>query len=423
MGGTRLDGSVDPQSVVTPQDGGSPASVTVPGFVATLAVAMGIGPLLIYGLSAAGPLVIADLGLTRAQFGSFATVAFAAAAISSGVFARFVDVHSERRTMSALFVGSAVALALAALAGSYWALIVAVVFSGCVQSLSNPVTNRLVSSYATAATRGILMGLKQSGVQMAQVAAGLAVPALALLVGWRGGLGIATVFAAAGLLLTWRYIPRRPVRGGAGRVPASARSIPPAVWWLTAYALLTGAALQASNVYLPLYAFEEVGLPVGQAGLTAAVVGAVGLVARIFWGRTANLLHSPHLPLLVLAIMAAGAVACIECADRVDATWLLWIGAAIFGATGIAANVVLMVAVLRVSPPEVIGRSSAVLAIGLYVGFAAGPVCFGAVVDATHQYQVGWTAVLSTYLAAVLLVLVGRNGIRPASGTQATPIN
>jgi predicted MFS family arabinose efflux permease len=378
------------------------------GFVATLAVSMGIGPLLLYALTATGPLVIADLGLSRAQFGSFATVAFLAAAVSSGVLGRLVDLYSERTTMAVLYVGSAAALLLASVARSYLGVLLAVVVSGCVQALSNPVTNRLVSRYAAPQGRGLLMGVKQSGVQMAQLAAGVALPTLALVAGWRGAVGATSVIAGVGLLFAWRFVPHLPTRAADSAGPNPAVAVPRAVWWLTSYALLTGAALQASNVYLPLYGYEELHLSVATAGLTAAVVGGVGLVARIGWGQLADRLTSPRTPLLLLALAAGLGAMFIYLAGELSAVWLLWTGAVVFGATGIASNVVLMIAVLRLSPAQLIGRASGLLAIGLYLGFALGPITFGAVVDATGSYQVGWAGVAATYAAAAVLVLAGR---------------
>jgi hypothetical protein len=84
---------------------------------------------------------------------------------------------------------------------------------------------------------------------------------------------------------------------------------------------------------------------------------------------------------------------------------LLWVGAGLFGASGIAANVVLMVNVVRAVPVAVVGRATGVLALGLYAGFTLGPISFGALVDATDSYDVGWAAVTGTYLLTICVAL------------------
>ncbi|MFC7511967.1 hypothetical protein ACFQV4_23155 [Streptomyces thermocarboxydus] len=100
------------------------------------------------------------------------------------------------------------------------------------------------------------MGVKQSGVQMSQFGAGLLLPSVALWWGWRGAALAAAVVAVAGLVMVRGAVPAvppSPSRGTGHRLAA----LPAGVWWLTGYALASGAAIQATNVYLPLYAFER----------------------------------------------------------------------------------------------------------------------------------------------------------------------
>jgi predicted MFS family arabinose efflux permease len=394
------------------------ASARRPGFVVTLATCMGIGPLLVYGLSALSPLVVSDLGLSRTQFGTFAASAFAVAALTSAVVGRFVDRRSARTTLTMLFVGAGLALVVAAVARSYAMIVLAVAISGAAQALSNPVTNRLVSTYASPGARGLLMGIKQAGVQMAQLTAALALPTLAVLLGWRGALAAASSIAAVALLVSWRSVPGTDVATARTKPASTSDPLPTAVWWMAAHALLTGAALQAVNVYLPLYGYQELELPVPTAALTAALVGGVGVVARICWGRAADSGRSARIPLVVLGLVAALGTASVLAADVLSHVTLLWVGAALFGASGIAANVVLMVGVVRAVPLVVVGRATGALAIGLYLGFALGPVAFGALVDATDSYDIGWAAVTAVYVLSsclVLLTRLGGDGAKPSS--------
>lgn len=394
------------------------------GFGFTLALAMGVGPLALYTLNATSPLVTADLGLSRAEFGIFAMVAFLAAATASPLVGRCADLFSSRVVLVVLFAGSALALVGAAVAQSFGWLLLAVALCGAVQALSNPVTNQLVVAHVPAGRRGPLMGIKQAGVQMSQFTAGLVLPTVAVLLGWRGAAAVAATVAILGLLLVRGTVPN-DAPATVARHGRRLADMPAAVWWLTGYALLTGAALQATNVYLPLYSFERLHLSVRVAGLTAAVVGSVGLVSRIGWGRGADRMRDPHSPLFLLATAGGLGVAAVLAAEHLHQPGLMWAGAVVFGASGLAANVVVMIALVHVSPVQVIGTASGILAVGLYLGFALGPISFGLVVDGVGSYADGWLAVVATYAVAAALALVWRaqraNG-RARGANARTPV-
>lgn len=389
------------------------------GLGVTLALGMGIPPLVIYALSALSPLIVADLGLSRAQFGSFASFSFAVAAPFSAAGGRAADRLGGRRVLLVLFTAATGALLAAAAAPSYAWLLVAVAVSGFAQSLSNPVTNQLISAHVPAGRQGLLVGVKQSGVQLSQFAAGLTLPAVAVAVGWREAIAATSGIALASLLVTWRYVPAGAALSAGRRAGAGLRDLPEVVWWLAAYALLMGLSLQATNVYLPLYGFERLGLGVTTAGLTAAVAGAVGVVARIAWGRLTEGVTAPYVSLASMAAAAGVAVTLLLCADLADAPGLVWVGAVVHGLTALAANAVVMVVLLERVDRAVAGIATGVLAIGLYAGFAAGPITFGAVVDATGSYVVGWSTAVLAYAAAALLMLAWRRRTRSEQAVGA----
>jgi sugar phosphate permease len=123
--------------------------------------------------------------------------------------------------------------------------------------------------------------------------------------------------------------------------------------------------------------------------------------------------RDPHRPLLALAVASALAVTCLLGAEQLAQPALLWLGAALFGASAIAANVVVMLVAVRLSPYAVVGTATGIVAVGLYLGFALGPVGFGLVVDRTGSYTVGWLAVLTVFAVAAGLVLVWRSQVAP----------
>lgn len=379
-------------------------------FAISLALAMGVGPMALYALTALSPIITVELGLGRTGFGSLATMAFAIAAGCSTFGGRFIDRAGPRVVLLALFAGSGAALLLVAAAPNYSWLLVAVSLSGAAQSLSNPITNRLIATRLLPGQRGLAMGIKQSGVQLMQFVAGATLPAAALMLGWRRALGLTAILAVIGLAFanaTVRRVPRtdRTVPSVAAKEP-----LPTVVWWLTAYLLLVGAGLQATNVYVPLYSFEALGLSSTAAGATAAVMGGVGLAARFGYGRIAERLQQPRGFLFVLAALAGiGTFILMIPALRVPS--LVWVGAAIHGLTALASNVVAMMAVVMLVPTRQVGAASGVMAMGMYIGFGLGPVVFGMLTDSTGQYLAGWMFVLALYgLATLVTFLWTRRG-------------
>ena len=68
------------------------------------------------------------------------------------------------------------------------------------------------------------------------------------------------------MALTQRYVPAAPGRAAAAVTRKAAEPLPYDVWVLLLYGLVAGAALQATNVYLPLFAFEQVSFSAATAG-------------------------------------------------------------------------------------------------------------------------------------------------------------
>lgn len=386
------------------------------GLLPLLTAAMAIGPLLTYGLSATSALVIDSLGITAVQFGMLATLSFLMAAALSLTLGRFSDRFPARALLVTIFAGAALSFVVAALSTNYLWLLAAMALSGAAQALSNPVTNRMISDHAPSAKRSPWIGVKQSGVQASQLAAGVGCPTRALAWGWRGPLWVGAAVAGISAVAAWHFAPSR----GRSQRPASApefaepssgraehRALPPAVWLFAAYALFSGAALQATNVYLPLFAHDEMGLNLTVAGLTAAIAGLIGVTARIGWGRA---LAGNAGPFILLSILAAGstlgALALLG-ADLVGWLPLLWLGVGVHGATALAANVVLMAGALRVVRTSTVGRASSAIAVGMYLGFAGGPALMGLMTDYTGGFTTGWTAAVALYAVCVALGLWG----------------
>ncbi|TSD65498.1 MFS transporter [Aeromicrobium piscarium] len=368
---------------------------------AYLALVMAVGPLLHYSVSALGPLIVESLGLTATQFGSLWLFTFGAASVCTITAGVVADILNERVVLIGIFVLAFAAVMIGGVAGSYGWLLVALSISGAVQSLSNPVSNRLVAAQVERSGQGVVLGTKQSGVQGAQLFAGLVLPSVAVIVGWRYAIIGSGLIVAAGLLPTLRLVPLS-MPDSSRHDPLSPGQVPAAVWWLSGYAFLLGIVVQATNVYLPLYLYEELEASVTRAGLVAAVLGGFGVLARLLWGGLAGRVTDLRRLLSGLAVVALVAVAAVFAAHRCGEP-LVWVGASMFSFSALAANAIIMLAVVRVVPSGSVGRGTGRVSLGLFLGFMVGPLLAGIVVD-RWGFLSAWAAVAG--VAALMIALV-----------------
>lgn len=355
---------------------------TAPGrSLVAATTAMSVGSFALYCVSALAPALIDALDISRTQLGSVASLTFAVAALASRAAGGIVDRHGTGFAMRGIFLSGAISLAVMGAAPSYVVLLGGALFGGMSQALSNPTTNELVVRAMPPKRHGFAVGVKQSGVALGQFVAGVTLPRLAVLTSWRSALVGCALVVAFGSLVTSRSAPTRPAgrpieRGAGGHgVPIQAR----------ACALCAGVALQATLVYVPLFAFEVHGLGIVEAGWLGACLSLVGVVSRAAMGHLAGKIGSP--PSLLLVVCTGMTAAMLLFALSVSTgLGIAWMATLLFASTGMASTAVLM-ASLVASRSRVLGAASGVLMRWVFVGFFAGPLLVGALIDAR-----GWFA-------------------------------
>jgi hypothetical protein len=146
---------------------------------------------------------------------------------------------------------------------------------------------------------------------------------------------------------------------------------------------------------------EELGFSRGTAGLAAALMGFAGIGARIGWGRRHDRTGGPVIR--ALGVLAAGSIAATAALwTAAFRSGLVWVGAALFGATAVAWNALGMLAIVRDVELSLAGRASGRVLLGFYVGVLVGPVSFGWLVDHVG-YPAGWAAVTAGFVLATAL--------------------
>jgi len=381
--------------------------------VLVLTMTVGIG--MQFAIPVLGPLVMPALGLSRAELGSVTTLFFLVGAAFSTSAGRWTDRVGGRRSLLATHLAVGVAFALAAQARSLALLLVAGAVAGIGAALSNPATNRIILAGFAPGARGAIVGLKQSGVQLGGLAAGVALPPLALLLGWQRALLSWTVLAVATAAMIALVVPSTLDPRSDERRATAKGSGGPTIAVLCTFAALMGFGVSSVNTYLPIYAVEVVGTSVTTAGLVVSVLAVLGIASRLGWGWRADRIARP---IRVLPILSGGALVgtgLLVLAAEVGTT-ALWIGAGVLGATALGWNGVAMLVAMNAVPPERAGWASGRVILFFYVGLVISPIPFGLLADRLGTYVVGWLFVGLAFVGATLATTVG-----PAARSERAP--
>ncbi|WP_412078900.1 MFS transporter [Streptomyces xanthophaeus] len=383
---------------------------------ALLTCAMAFSMLQLFLLGALGPRLVDGIGISPAVLGLTTTIGFGTAAVLSPAGGRIVDRIGPRRSLVALLLVSAAALALIGAAPGAGLLLGAVALGGIPQALANPTTNKAVLAAVSPARRGAVTGLKQSGVQLGAFVAGLPLAALAAGIGWRGA--VWTASGAALLAGGWalRGLPAdSPPPATPARTPFVPRGM---VAWLAVFSLFLGAGIASVNTYLALYGVQRLGMGPTQAAALVAVLGVAGIGGRVAWSKAARPGRAELLPgwLAVGALCAAALLAAALLASP-----LVWAGAVAVGVFAVSGNAVSMVLVMQRAAPGRAGQDSALVAAGFFAGFAVGPPLFGLFAQ-SGRYGSGWVLVAAEFAvaAAVAFLWCVRDRRDPRDGSGRT---
>lgn len=379
---------------------------------------MAAGPVLNYGVTAASAEVVERMQISAAQLGLLASLVFGCAAVVSSPLGHLADRLGLRWQVVVICGSSIVALVVGGLAPNYPTLVVAALVTSVPLAICNPTTNRILAQQVPTHQRTSWIGVKQSGVQAAQLFAGLFFPAMTLWLGWTGAALVAALLVV-GLLVQALLVVRPvvPTGGEAGSASApgptsASRRRPAAVWYLTGIAFTVGIGIQATNVYLPLFAVDALGQSLVIGGLAATVTGVIGVMSRIAWGRQIHRGVRPTTLLIAIAIGALFSALALLAADEWHLVGLFWLGAVLLGGTALGANVVINATVMRVVPPGQLGKASGINSAGMYAGFAVGPIAMGLLRDATGDFQAGWLMAAAAYAAAMVVAWQLRRQMR-----------
>lgn len=347
-----------------------------------------------------------DIGFSAGGLGLAVGAFFVVSAAGSGVLGRLVETLGWRKGMRIAGAASTASLLGIATAWSWPALVAFMAVGGIGNAIGQPAANMSLAQVVHQRRHGLVFGVKQSAIPMATLLGGLAVPVLALTVGWRW----AYVLTAAAALAAMCTIPSSPAvptppcgarpRPSRSAVADAIPSLPP----LVVVSLAGGLAAMVGNslgAFLVSSAVDG-GVAEAAAGAMLALGSVVGLSMRVFLGWFAD--RSALRPLWVMAaLLVIGGIGCLLLTG--ENVRVLGVGTALGFGAGWAWPGLFNLAVVR-SHLEAPAQATGITQTGVYLGAATGPILFGVVVQRAG-YGSAWAVTAVVALLAAGLTLLG----------------
>jgi MFS family permease len=334
-----------------------------------------------------------DLEFGTAGLGLAVSVCFAVSALAATPLGHVVAAIGSRAGLK-LAAGMALAalVLMTFVADRWWHVAVALALCGLANTTAQVATNVVLAGDVPESRQGIAFGAKQAAIPIASLAAGLALPVVGLLAGWRAA------FAGAGAIVIAALLFQPRVSGGRGSRERRSGRPTPLLLSLALVGLFAGSAANA----IPTFAVDSAvahGFGEGAAGLLLAVGSLAAVIVRVGAGWVADRRGSIGFSEL-LWLTGAGtlALAALALAGESQAFYVLAM-LAVF-ATGWGWPGLIHYATVR-SHRETSAAASGFVLSWIYVGNVVGPAIVGFVAE-HRSYAEAWA-----YAAAVLAVAAG----------------
>ena len=336
---------------------------------------------------------------TSTQLGETIASFFISAAICSIFLARFVEKIGPVKIMKiGISISASTMLLVSFWANSFYELTICLMLGGIANGIIQPAANSFLSQSVPSSRQGLAFGIKQSAIPSATLFAGLALPLIALTIGWRWVYLLGVFIALASLWLVSRIgsISTKTYSLSKGKI-----HLRPLLILTIAMTLGSSAANALGTFAVPYGVFEH--FNAGQSGLIAALGSVGALFSRLFIGNLADKLKQGHLNIVML-MLGIGAVAFGGLASGISSSFIPAIVIGFMFGWGWPG---LFNFVIATTHPKATGHATGITQSGAFLGAIIGPVVFGLLVEHS-SYQWAWIFCLVAAAGGSVFMLIGK---------------
>ena len=379
--------------------------------LAMLAV-LTIGSMAQFAVAVVAPEAAPDIGVDATYIGVFTTIVYVFAMLSGATTGAFVGRYGAIRVCQFTMLTAAAAMSVFALATPVAAMVSAVLL-GCAYGPFNPASAHVLAGVSTPQWRPLVFSIKQAGVPLGGMLAGLVVPLLAIRFGWE--VGLLAVASVALVVMIMLQPSRRDFDADRkpGRLFASLSVLTPLRLVFGDRILrrfaITGFAYAGCQVsvgaFYVVYLVAALEMPLVKAGLMFAFLQFGAVFGRVFWGVVAERIVSTRTLLVCLGGLSA---VCLGITAALTPAWPLAIvmvlgfvlGASSFGWVGIFLS-----EIAHLAPEGKASEATGGVQFVYFGGVVVVPPCFGAIINLTGSYTIAFLTIAGLATGAAIYLM------------------
>ena len=367
-----------------------------------------------FSVPAVAPAIARDLGLPGALVGFFPALVYGVGIISSLYSPSFILRFGAVRVIQAVMAAVCVMLAVCALGGTAASIAAGAALLGLAYGSTAPASAHLLVPRTPQRIYNLVMSIRQAGLPLAGILAGVIMPPMTLAFGWRTALAaqiptsLALMFALEFARRKWDVgvRPGYPLFAGALAQPLRLLQQNPDIRRLTIMSFVFTGAQLCFISFMTVHLTQSAGFDLVTAGWTLAAYQSAALVSRPLLGYLADRYVAP---MRLLALLGFFMCAMAALSGFFSPTWpraalLVVCMAAGFSASGFTGLAYAEFARLGgAARTQATGLGSA----AMFAGVLVLPPLFGLAATATQAFLLPYMALAVATLAASIMIWRG----------------
>lgn len=375
-----------------------------------------------YSMSVAAPEVAAELNIPGSTVGFYISMVYGFGMISAIASPGFIHRFGPIRINQYCLLTAMASLLVAALGGTVALIAFSAFVIGTGYGATAPASSYILARRTPPGVVNLVFAIRQTGVPLGGVMAGIVVPPLLLAIGWRGAL-LAELIPMALLLVLLHFLrreydsdrdPNRPLFPGGPLRPLRLIVEVPELRLLSAMSFVYSGAQLCFGAFMVVYLTERAGFPLVSAGLGLAVYQVAAVASRVVLGWVADRWISPRVLLGVQGVvMAAAAVV----TGFFGPDWPLLAILAVCAVAGSTASGFTGLAYAEYARIGGAARAAEVTSVGafsMFLGVMVMPSLFSVIVGATGSYAAAFDAVAVVAVLCGAALLMSRPAVSPS---------